>query len=162
MLPPLEPLDEGLERVEEQQEIGQGGSMTSRPSRQLRSRNIARSVKENKTVRFYDKVECVELNQHYSENLRQQGERTIFPSSQHQEDINAMSREKWELLYDPTPSRALKRTRQQASIVAHQMLAKSHVSTVCLLDQKAETIGYTVLSDVITKKIGKRENIKRP
>ena len=157
MLPPLEPSGEGLERVEEQQEIGQGGSMSSRPPRQLRSRNIARSVKENKTVRFHDTVECVEVDQHYCENLRPQGERTIFPSSQHQEDINAMPREKWELLYDPTPSRALKRTRQQASIVAQQMLAKSHVSAVCLLDQKAETTGYTVLSDVITKKMDREE-----
>ena len=60
-------------------------------------------------------------------------------------------------MYDPTPSRALKRTRQQASIVAHQMLAKSHVSAVCLLDQKAETTGYTVLSDVITKKMDREE-----
>ena len=68
-----------------------------------------------------------------------------------------MPRERWELLYDPTPSRALKRTRQQASIVAQQMLAKSHVSAVCLLDQKAETTGYTVLSDVITKKMDRLE-----
>ena len=68
-----------------------------------------------------------------------------------------MPREKWELLYDPTPSRALKRSRQQASIVAQQMLAKSNVSAVCLLDQKAETTGYTVLSDAITKKMDREE-----
>ena len=67
-----------------------------------------------------------------------------------------MPREKWELLYDPTPSRSLKRTRQQASIVAQQMLAKSHISTVCLLDQKTETTGYTVLSDAVTKKMDRR------
>ena len=74
-----------------------------------------------------------------------------------------MPREKWELLYDPTPSRALKRTRQQASIVAQQVLAKSRVSTVCLLDQNSEKTGYTVLSDAITKKMDreKRESIKR-
>ena len=156
-LPHLEPLNEDLERVEEQQEVGQGGSMTSRPPRQLRNRNVARSVKETKTVRFHDIVECVELDQHYCEDLRQQGERTIFPPSQDQEVINAMPREKWELLYDPTPSRALKRTRQQASIVAQQMLAKSHVSAVCLLDQQAEKTGYTVLSDVITKRMDREE-----
>ena len=68
-----------------------------------------------------------------------------------------MPREKWELLYDPTPSRSLKRTRQQASIVAQQMLAKSHVSTICLLDQKTETTGYTVLSDAVTKKMDREE-----
>ena len=108
-------------------------------------------------MKFHDIVECVELDQHYREKLNLEGEHTIFPSSQHQEDINAMPREKWELLYDPTPSRALKRTRQQASIVAQQMLAKSHVSAVCLLDQKAETTGYTVLSDKITKKMDREE-----
>ena len=68
-----------------------------------------------------------------------------------------MPREKWELLYDPTPSRALKRTRQQASIVAQQMLAKSHVSSVCLLDQNSEKTNYTVLSDAITKKMDREE-----
>ena len=47
-IPPLEPLNEDRESVEEQQEIGQGGSMTSRPPRQLRSRNVARSVREIK------------------------------------------------------------------------------------------------------------------
>ena len=91
------------------------------------------------------------------EGLTMESRHTIFLSSQHQEDINAMPREKWELLYDPTPSRALKRTRQQASIVAQQMLAKSHVSAVCLFDQKAETTGYTVLSDAITKKMDREE-----
>ena len=37
------------------------------------------------------------------------------------------------------------------------MLAKSCVSTVCLLDQKTETTGYTVLSDVVTKKMDREE-----
>ena len=60
-------------------------------------------------------------------------------------------------LYDPTPSRALKRTRQQASIVAQQILARPQVSSVCLLDQKMETTGYTVLSDVITKRMDREE-----
>ena len=68
-----------------------------------------------------------------------------------------MSRERWEILFDPTPSRSLKRTRQQASKVAQQMLAKSSVSTICLLDQKTETTGYTVLSDVVTKKMDREE-----
>ena len=95
-------------------------------------------------MKFHDVVECIELDQHYQEKLHLEGEHPIFLSSQYQEDIDAMSREKWELLYDPTPSRALKRTRQQASIVAQQVLAKSQVSAVCLLDQKAETTGYTV------------------
>ena len=131
--------------------------MSSRPPRQLRSRSVARSVKGSKTVKFHDIVECVELDQYYQEKLNSEGEHTLFPSSQYQEDIDAMPREKWELLYDPTPSRALKRTRQQASIVAQQMLAKSHVSAVCLLDQKAETTGYTVLSDAITKKMDREE-----
>ena len=144
-------------RLEEQEELGQGGSTSSRPPRQLRSRSVARSVKGSKTVKFHDTVECVELDQYYKEELKSEGEHTLFPSSQHQENINAMSREKWELLYDPTPSRALKRTRQQASIVAQQMLAKSHVSAVCLLDQNAETTGYTVLSDAITKKMDREE-----
>ena len=117
-IPPLEPLDEASSRLEEQQNSGQGGSMSSRPPRQLRSRNVARSVKGSKIVKFHDMVECVELDQHYREKLNLEGKYTIFPSSQCQEDINVMPREKWELLYDPTPSRALKRTRQQASIVA--------------------------------------------
>ena len=81
-------------------------------------------------MKFHDIVECIELDQHYQERLHLESEHTIFLSSQYQEDIDAMPREKWELLYDPTPSRALKRTRQQASIVAQQKLAKSHVSAV--------------------------------
>ena len=108
---PLEPLDEASSRLEEQQELGQGGFMSSRPPRQLRSRNVARSVKGGgggKTVKFHDMVECVELDQHYREKLNLEGKYTIFPSSQHQEDINAIPCEKWEPLYDPTPSRALK------------------------------------------------------
>ena len=105
-------------------------------------------------MKFHDLVECVELDQYYQEKLILEGEHAIFPSSQQQEDIDAMSHERWELLYDSTPSRALRRTRQQASIVAQQMLAKSQVSAVCLLDQRTETTGYTVLSDAITKKDG--------
>ena len=83
--------------------------------------------------------------QSYQEKIQFESEGMLFPSFQHRDDIDAMPRERWELLYDPTPSRSLKRTRQQASIVAQQMLVKSHVSTVCLLDQKTETTGYTVL-----------------
>ena len=52
------------------------------------------------------------------------------------------------------PSRALKRTRQQASAVVQQVLAsKPSLSTVSRLDQGSETTGYTVLSDSITKKM---------
>ena len=83
-------------------------------------------------------MDCIELDQQYQEKTQGEGESTIFPSSQYREDIDIMPREKWELLYDPTPSRALKRTRQQASIVAQQLLARSHVSAVCLLDQNSE------------------------
>ena len=139
-LPPLELIEEGdlarLEEEEAQRGSGQEGSMSSRPPRQLRNRNVARSIKDNKTVKFHGVVDCVESDQHYQEKIRGEGESNIFLSSQYQEDIDAMPREKWELLYDPTPSRALKRTRQQASIVAQQMLAKSHISAVCLLDQR--------------------------
>ena len=152
-----EPVEEDSGRLEEHEELGQRGSTSSRPPRQLRSRNVARSIKESKIVKFHDIVECIELDQPYQERLQLESKYTIFPSSQCQEDIDAMPREKWELLYDPTPSRALKRTRQQASVVAQQMLAKSHVSAVCLLDQKAETIGYTVLSDAVTKRMDREE-----
>ena len=37
------------------------------------------------------------------------------------------------------------------------MLAKPSVSVVCLMDQKEETSGYTVLSDAITKKMDREE-----
>ena len=66
---PLEPVEEVSSRIEEQEELGQGGSTSSRPPRQLRSRNVARSVKGSKTVKFHDIVECVELDQHYRESL---------------------------------------------------------------------------------------------
>ena len=150
-------MDEAPSGLEEQQEVRQGGSMSSRPPRQLRNRNVARSVKGNRTVKFHDLVECVDRDQHYHEKITLERECAIFPSSQNQEDIDAMSHEKWEMLYDPTPSRALKRTRQQASIVAQQILAKSYVPAVCLLDPKAETTGYTVLSDTITKMMDREE-----
>ena len=71
--------------------------------------------------------------------------------------MDYLSRERWELLHDPTPSRALKRTRQQASAVAQQMLAKPSASVVCPMDQKEEVTGYTVLSGAITKKMDKEE-----
>ena len=93
----------------------------------------------------------------YQESIHFDKEGTLFPPFQSRDDIEYLSREKWELLYDPTPSRALKRTRQQASVVAQRMLAKPQVSTVCLLDQKTETTGYTVLSDALTKRMDREE-----
>ena len=70
-MPPLESVEEVSSRLEEQQELGQGlgqgSSMSSRPPRQLRSRNVARLVKGSKTVKFHDIVECVELDQCYRE-----------------------------------------------------------------------------------------------
>ena len=51
-LPPLVPIEEELSRSEEQKELGHGDSTSSRPSRQLRSRTVARSIKGDKTVRF--------------------------------------------------------------------------------------------------------------
>ena len=130
-----------------------GGATSSRPSRQLRNRNVARSVKDSKSVKFHEVVGCVEQDHYYQESVHFDKEGTLFPPFQSRDDVELLSRERWELLYDPTPSRALKRTRQQASIVAQQMLAKPQVSSVCLLDQKMEATGYTVLSDVITKKM---------
>ena len=134
----------------------------SRPSRQLRNRSVARSVSKDRKVRFQEVIECVEQDQHYRENIRVEKEGTLFPPLEHRDDLNHIPRGKWELFCDPTPSRALKRTRQQASVVTQQLLAKPSVSVVCLMDQKEETSGYTVLSDVITKKwTEKKENIKR-
>ena len=97
-LPPLEPIEGDLGRSEEHRELGQGGSTSSIPPRQLRSRNVARLIKGNKTVKFHDVVDCIELDQHYQEKIRGEGESTIFPSSQYREDIDTMPREKWELL----------------------------------------------------------------
>ena len=102
-------------------------------------------------------VDCIEQNQCFREKIQYEGREALFPSSQHRDDIDAMPHEKWELIFDPTPSRSLKRTRQQASRVAQQMLAKSTVSTIYLLDQKTETTGYTVLSDAVTKKMDREE-----
>ena len=96
-------------------------------------------------------------DQHYEERIQFDKEGTLFPPFEQREDVDCLSQERWELLYDPTPSRALKRTRQRASIVAQQILSKPHVSTVCLMDQKKDTVGYTVLSDSITKKMDREE-----
>ena len=82
-LPPLELIEGDLGRLEEQRESGQGGSTSSRPPRQLRSRNVARSIKGSKTVKFHDVVDCIESNQHYQEKIHLEGESTIFPSSQY-------------------------------------------------------------------------------
>ena len=68
-IPPLESVEEVSSRLEEQHELGQGGSTSSRPSRQLRSRNVARSVKESKTVKFHDIVECMKLDHYYQEKV---------------------------------------------------------------------------------------------
>ena len=53
--------------------------MFSRPPRQLRNRNVARLVKGNRTVKFHDLVECVDVDQHYHEKLNLESERAIFP-----------------------------------------------------------------------------------
>ena len=159
-MPSLELIEEGdIPRIEEAQRAsGHNGEATSsRPPRQLRSRNVARSVKGSKNVKFYEIADCIEQDRCFQEKVNFENEKSLFPPSHYQDDINYMPREKWELLYDPTPSRSLKRTRQQASIVAQQMLAKSHVSTICLLDQKTETTGYTVLSDAVRKKMDRKE-----
>ena len=78
----------------------------------------------------------MEQGHQYQEQIKFEKEGTLFPPLEFQGDVDYLSREKWELLYDPTPSRSLKRTRQQASAAAQQMLAKPSVSVVCLMDQK--------------------------
>ena len=159
-LPPLEPIEEGdIHRMEEMQRMtGQDGNATSsRPPRQLRNRSVARSVRGSKSVKFHEYLDCIEQDQCFREKIQDEGKGTLFPSSKDKDDIDSMSRERWEILFDPTPSRSLKRTRQQASKVAQQLLAKSSVSTIYLLDQKIETTGYTVLSDVVTKKMDREE-----
>ena len=165
-LPSLELIEEGdVDRIEEAPQgeniPGQSGQdesgTSSRPVRQLRNRNGARSVKSSRKLRFHDEVYCVEQDRCYQESIHFEKDGSLFPPFQFRDDIEYLSRERWELLYDPTPSRALKRTRQQASVVAQQMLAKPQVSTVCLLNQKTETTGYTVLSDSITKKMDREE-----
>ena len=145
--------------------MGQDGdAISSRPPRQLRNRSVARSLKGSKNVKFCEFVEYLEQDQCFKEKTRFESGEALFPSFQHREDIDAMPREKWELLYDPTPSRSLKRTRQQASIVAQQMLAKSYVSTICLLDQKTETTALYCSLGCSNKEDGQRGEkiIKRP
>ena len=44
-------------------------------------------------MKFHDIVECIELDQSYQERLHLESKHTIFPSSQYQEDIDAMPRE---------------------------------------------------------------------
>ena len=117
-----------------------GGSTSSRPSRQLRNRNVARSVKGSKSVRFHDVVDCVEQDHYYQERVHFDKEGTLFPPFQSSDDVELLSRERWELLCDPTPSRALKRTRQQASIVAQQMLAKPQVTSVYLIKRRRQRV----------------------
>ena len=166
-LPPLIPMEEAVPRSIEQEEADRthegvnheqpGGSTPSRNLRQLRNRTVARSIKGNQRVKFNEVTDCVYQDQHYEECIQFEKEGTLFPPLERREDLDYLSQERWELLYDPTPSRALKRTRQQASVVAQQMLAKQHVSTVCLMDKKGDTAGYTVLSDVITKKMDREE-----
>ena len=94
----------------------------------------------NRSVRFREVIDCLEQDQHYQERTQFEKEGTLFPPLEHREDLNYLSRKTWELLYDPTPSRALKRTRQQASIVAQQLLAKPQASTICLMDQKGRDL----------------------
>ena len=133
---------------------GSGSSTPSRNLRQLRNRTVARSIRGNQSVKFNEVIDCVCQDQ---ERVQFEKEGTLFPPLEQREDLDYLSQERWELLYDPTPSRALKRTRQRASIVAQQILSKPHVSTVCLMDQKKDTAGYTVLSDSITKKMDREE-----
>ena len=53
--------------------------------------------------------------------------------------MNMMSRERWELLYDPTPSRVMKGTRQQSDQAAEQTFAARTVVEVVSLDHGDET-----------------------
>ena len=104
-LPPLELIEEDdIPRMEETQRIsGQDGDATSsRPPRQLRNRSVARSVKGSKNVTFCEFIECIEQDQCFREKIQDEGKGTLFPSSQHRDDIDAMPRERWEILFDPT------------------------------------------------------------
>ena len=87
---------------------------------------------KNKRVQFSDTLQYVEEHQEYQEKTRFEKEGTLFPPFEFQGTLDYISRGRWGLLYDPTPSGAS--TRQQASVVAQQMLAKPSVSTVCLMD----------------------------
>ena len=164
-LPPLVPMEESdLARLNLRNSVqgdstqGQAGSSTSsRSPRQLRNRSVARSIMGERNVKFHDVIDCIDQDQHYQESTQFEKEGTLFLLLECRDDLNYLSRKIWEILYDPTPSRALKRTRQQASIIAQHMLAKPHVSTMCLMDQKAESSGYTVLSDAVTKKMDREE-----
>ena len=99
-LPPLELIEESdIGRIEEHtqdenlpDQNGQNGDVTSsRPPRQLRNRNVARSVKNSKSVRFYDVVDCVEQNHCYQESVHLDKEGTLFPPFQSRDDIELLS-----------------------------------------------------------------------
>ena len=122
-LPPLVPMEESDVSQSNLGNLPPEGSTQeqagrSRPSRQLRNRSVARSINKHRKVEFQEVIDCVEQDQNYQENIKFEREGTLFPPLEHRDELNYLSREKWELLYDPTPSRALKRKRQQASVVA--------------------------------------------
>ena len=164
-LPPLVPMEESdlpQGHMENQvdplsEALSQEEDRRSRPVRQLRNRSVARSVVKDRRVQFREVVDCVEQGHQYKEQILFEKEGTLLPPLEHQGDVDYLSSERWELLYDPTPSRALKRTRQQASVVAQQVLAKPSVSVVSLMDQREEATGYTVLSDAVPKKMDRDE-----
>ena len=131
-LPPLVPIEESdlpQEPLETQidlpsETVNQEEDRRTRLARQLRNRSVARSVTKDRRVQFREVVDCVEQDHQYQEQIVFKKEGTLFPPLEHQGDVDYLSGEKWELLYDPTPPRALKRTRQQASVFAQQLPAR--------------------------------------
>ena len=107
-LPPLVPMEESDLSQSNLEDLPSGSSSReedrrSRPSRQLRNRSVARSVSKDRRVRFQEVVDCVEQDQHHHENVKFEKEGTLLPPLEHRDDLNYLPREKWELLYDPTP-----------------------------------------------------------
>ena len=102
-------------------------------SKAVQTLEVARSISKNRRVTFSSIVECVEDETSYQQNRDLDKEGTLYPPYESQGDINFMSRERWDILYDLTPSRALKRTRQHALWRYPMKQAKNELLTISSL-----------------------------
>ena len=100
-LPPLVPIEEAdLPLIRASSEGETQAAPSVRPSRQLKNRSVARSVIKDRRVKFSSLVDYIDGDHRFQQTSDLDKEGTLFPPDELQGDINYMSRERWELLYD--------------------------------------------------------------
>ena len=109
-LPPLVPLEEAdLPQLRASSEGETQATSSLKPPRQLRNRNVARSVITDRKVQFSSLVDCIDGDHRYQEPKSLIRKEPCFHLISIREISITCHENGWELLHDPTPSRALQK-----------------------------------------------------